>query len=490
MSLVVNTNISSLTAQRSLASSDQALETAMERLSSGRKINSASDDAAGLAIVERMTAQINGLNMAIKNANDGIAMTQSIEGALVEVTDMLQRLRELSVQAANDTNTSTDRKYIQEEVNLLIAELTRVSANTRYNNQLILDGNYTNKRLQVGTEGGENISVSIDSVAANKLGSYTYDTIGIAAIAGDTADTVPDSTVVNQDALKVMGKGETATLDVDAADSAKDVAALINGKTGTTGVSASAKTYAELVFTSTVATYNLQINGKAVGAFSASTGNASDAVSKINAVSGTTGVTAALSQTVTNSVVLYDSTGADIQLENDSTDGNADFTVFALKHDGSSRIGSAASITDPSASDVEAARIVGNIQLTSADTFSVVDGTSLHFASDSASQSVVSNISLVTQSGADSAIKVIDGAIEKVASMRANLGAVQNRLEHTVSNLMNVSENTADARSRINDADFSLESANLAKAQVLQQVGAAMLTQANARPQLVLQLLQ
>lgn len=145
MSLVVNTNVSSLTAQRALAYADSLQGEAMTRLSTGSKINSASDDAAGLAIAQRMTSQVNGLNMAIKNANDGISLTQSVEGALVEVADMLQRLRELAVQSANDTNTGTDRSAIQEEVNLLVAEITRVSANTRFNNQVVLDGTYTSK---------------------------------------------------------------------------------------------------------------------------------------------------------------------------------------------------------------------------------------------------------------------------------------------------------------------------------------------------------
>ena len=172
MSMVVNTNVSSLTAQRSLAASSNMLDTAMERLSTGSKINSASDDAAGLAIVQRMTSQIQGLQMAVKNANDGISMTQSIEGALVEVSDMLQRLRELSIQAANATSTDVDRSYIQEEVNLLIAEITRISANTRYNGQHVLDGTFSNVQLQVGTEGGETINFSVDSTAANQLGSF------------------------------------------------------------------------------------------------------------------------------------------------------------------------------------------------------------------------------------------------------------------------------------------------------------------------------
>ena len=173
MSMIVNTNVSSLTAQRSLAESSRMLDSAMERLATGSKINSASDDAAGLAIVQRMTSQIQGLAMAVKNANDGIAMTQSIEGALVEVSDMLQRLRELSIQAANATNTDIDRTFVQEEVNLLLAEISRVSANTRYNGQTVLDGTFVNKQLQVGTEGGEVITMSVSSTAANQLGSYT-----------------------------------------------------------------------------------------------------------------------------------------------------------------------------------------------------------------------------------------------------------------------------------------------------------------------------
>ena len=187
MAMIVNTNVSSLTAQRSLAQSSTMLDSAMERLSTGSKINSASDDAAGLAIVQRMTAQINGLAMAVKNANDGIALTQSVEGALVEVSDMLQRLRELSIQAANATNTDIDRNFIQEEVNLLLAEISRVSSNTRFNNQPVLDGTFLNKQLQVGTEGGEVITMSVDSVSASALGSYQITGDRIEAQAGNGA---------------------------------------------------------------------------------------------------------------------------------------------------------------------------------------------------------------------------------------------------------------------------------------------------------------
>ena len=227
MSMVVNTNVSSLTAQRSLAASSNMLDTAMERLSTGSKINSASDDAAGLAIVQRMTAQIQGLQMAVKNANDGISMTQSIEGALVEVSDMLQRLRELSIQAANATSTDVDRSYIQEEVNLLIAEISRISANTRYNGQHVLDGTFSNVQLQVGTEGGETINFSVDSTAANQLGSFNITGDRIEAQLGNGAGSFA-SIVDSADDIIINGASLSKTIDVVANDSAQAVASKIN----------------------------------------------------------------------------------------------------------------------------------------------------------------------------------------------------------------------------------------------------------------------
>ena len=192
MALVINTNVSSLTAQRALAESNTDLQTAMERLATGSKLNSAADDAAGLAMVQRMTAQVRGLAMAVKNANDGQALTQSIEGALGEVSDMLQRMRELALQAANGTNSSADRSFLQSEVNLLIQEISRVSGNTRYNGELILDGTFLNKTLQVGIEEGENIIFSVESVASEMIGAHTIigDGQGAAAAGTDPAASV------------------------------------------------------------------------------------------------------------------------------------------------------------------------------------------------------------------------------------------------------------------------------------------------------------
>jgi len=249
------------------------LDTAMERLSTGSKINSASDDAAGLAIVQRMTSQIQGLQMAVKNANDGISMTQSIEGALVEVSDMLQRLRELSIQAANATSTDVDRSYIQEEVNLLIAEITRISANTRYNGQHVLDGTFSNVQLQVGTEGGETINFSVDSTAANQLGSFNITGDRIEAQLGNGAGSFA-SIVDSADDIIINGASLSKTIDVVANDSAQAVASKINAVSGDTKVTAEAKTFAYLYSNfATDETYSVKINNVTTGQFAIASGN-------------------------------------------------------------------------------------------------------------------------------------------------------------------------------------------------------------------------
>ncbi len=723
MSLVVNTNVSSLTAQRSLAESAAMLDQAMERLSSGSKINSASDDAAGLAIVQRMTAQIQGLNMAVKNANDGIAMTQSIEGALVEVSDMLQRLRELSIQAANATNTDVDRSYIQEEVNLLIAEVSRIAANTRYNGQLVLDGSYKNVQLQVGTEGGEIIQMGVDSVAANKLGAFKISGDRIEAVSGNGAGSYENATDSADDII-INGASLSKKIDVLLKDSAKAVAAKINAVSGETKVTAEAQTYAYLYSEyATDETYSVLVNNKTTGYFAISSSSVQDAVDKINAISGSTGVTA--TATTDNKVLLHSVDGSDILIENQSTgtalrvqtvdfdgqsvipqkawhmglahtagtttDGAANGTYTLLqKSTGTTWSFTLAASTngDPTAAELESAingisgvsgfkvstnsslgvsplvtateefgnfeiysgtdvsnasnlktyagqgtsvtidgddttwtgasagattnyvlknlstgknynfsvvdaagtgvtraevltglnaigvgtfsgstvnagttgldhtiygpadfgswtivqsdgstatdttvntagdlnlndaalaaggssndsaTVQGTIELSSSKSFSVTQSDEVsgavtdpkvatgsrsndnYFVTRAAVLQTVSNIDLRSTRKAGLAIGVIDGAIEKISSMRAELGAIENRLTHTVSNLMNVAENTASAKSRLNDADYSIESANLAKSQVLQQAGTAMLAQANARSQLVLQLLQ
>ena len=207
MSLVINTNVASLNAQRSLASSGVELKTAMERLSSGKQINSAADDAAGFAIAERMTAQIRGLNMATKNANDGLSMIATIENATNDVTDMLHRIRELAVQAANDTNSSTDRGYLQKEVDSLLNEINRVSAQTVYNGAEVLDGSRdgSGQKIQVGTDSGQSISFDVASIDTDTLGlsndSFT-------ARSGSTAAAIDDMATETAATSATIGAGE------------------------------------------------------------------------------------------------------------------------------------------------------------------------------------------------------------------------------------------------------------------------------------------
>ena len=569
MALVINTNVSSLTAQRALAESSAELETAMERLSTGSKINSAADDAAGLAMTQRMTAQVRGLAMAVKNANDGQALTQSIEGALGEVSDMLQRMRELALQAANGTNSSADRTFLQSEVNLLIQEISRVSASTRYNGELILDGTFLNKALQVGIEEGENIIFSVDSVAAENVGAHTLVGEGVGARAAQ-ADPLANPTTEADD-IEIFGYLGTKSTAASPGDSAKQTAVKVNNLTGETGVKAYAKTYASIESTSAEQkTYSVKINGFTTGNFVISSGDVESAVDAINQVSGSTGVTASSSN---NKIVLFDSDGDDITVENLQTlDGFSDLRVSKLGEDGlvSNVVGSAIDLGVSGGSD--STRVTGTLKLVSANPFSldqkaatrasgillndtsIADGdTTLTFdaghglavgasftiagetdgpthyvtgvsgnditfipalvnghgvqnddaitigtetpgyyadGSSTATLKDLTQIRVNTAVTAGDSISIIDAALDKVAQMRSDLGAIENRLSYTVSNLMNIAEKTADARSRLDDADFALESARLAKAQVVQQAGTQMLAQANQMTQLVLDLLR
>ena len=381
MPLVVNTNLGSLSAQRSLATSGTELKTAMERLSSGKKINTAADDAAGFAIAERMTAQIRGLNMATKNANDGLAMLAVIENATNDVTDMLQRMRELAVQAANDTNGSTDRSFLQEEVNSLIAEVDRVATQTVYNNKVVLDGSL-NGSIQVGTEAGQNVDFSIDSIKSVHLGHNVSNFVE----RGDVTDATKDTTA---------GEGDEAT-------------------------------YAGTVTVTTTST---------------------------------TGI------------------------------AEGDIVGFTSDNGGRSQMQVTAITTDTSGDNITSVTFGMSVEA-DADSFVTFMASGGKIEEKVTTFSAIQDIKLGTAAEASEALATITGAIEQVASDRASYGALQNRLEYTVSNLMNVAEFTTSARSRIEDADFAAESARLAKAQVLQQTGTAMLAQANQAPQLVLQLIR
>jgi len=364
MSLVVNTNIGSLNAQRSLSSSGNELKTAMERLSSGKKINSAADDAAGFAIAERMTAQIRGLNMATKNANDGLSMLAVIENATNDVTDMLQRMRELAVQASNDTNGATDRDFLQAEALALRHEIERVATQTTYNGQTVLDGSFHNKSIQVGTEAGQKIEFSVSSLNPWELG---------------------ETPVIAAQATATAYNSATEDLTVSIGDAS-----------------------------------SFQV-------------------------------------------------GDNIGFGGDHGPNWSTFSVTAV---------------DTTANSIVVK--VNNDQVAALEEFIASDGNNNIYDM----KEKIGGVNLSTPAGAQQALATVTAAIEQLSGQRAGYGALQNRLEYTVSNLMNVAEFTTAARSRIEDADFAAESARLAKAQVLQQTGTAMLAQANSSSQLVLSLIR
>jgi flagellin len=507
MVMGVNTNISSLSAQRALVSAERSLETAMERLSSGKRINSAADDAAGLAIAERMNAQVSGLNMAVRNANDGIALSEAVEGSLVEIGDMLQRMRELAVQAASETLTNTDRNLVEKEFDALSAEITRISTTTTFNDQKILDGTLSSKLIQVGPGKSETVSITVDNAAASALGAYTYVKDPIAALAGTNAAGIANSQTAAED-IAINGNGVTKTTSAsnaagattDILGSAKEVASQVNAFTGDTGVTAEARTGLKIFDpTAALTTHTLSVAkaGDAddlvnVGSFQISASDVSQGVAAINAHSAETGVvaTAGITAASQHYILLRDADGDDIVIQ--QTHGTTDtLDVEPEKFDGT--FGSKVDVGD-SADATDMVRQRGVINFSSSDSFSLTTagtaGKTYIAATSSSTISSIGSASLTTVTNANAAITSIDGAIAKVAEMRGDLGAITNRLSHAATNLMTVAEKTAGAVARVEDADFSVESANLAKAQVLMQVGTAMLAQANAQPQLVMQLLQ
>ena len=492
MALNINTNIGALSASVAASAVNKSMETAMERLSSGLRINTASDDAAGVAIASRMEAQIRGLNQAIRNAADGQALIDTTEGAHIEIENILQRMRELAVQSANDTNISADRANLQAETAALIAEIDRIANQSTWNSVPILDGTFTSKQLQIGADKSQVLSFSVDSARSSDIGDYQL-LSDSHAVAANTID---------GDDLTINGHLGSATIAVAAGASAKDVVATINTKTSSTGVTATAITKAKLSGLSAAESVAFTLTGDAAATISvtvAATSHLGAIKDAINAKSGVTGITAAFGDD-TSEIVLTHLGGEDIAISGmDTTTAGTTITLEALD-----RVGADLSTPDTatiSEGGTATGTVVGQMTLSSIKSFTVagddatgedgffhtLNGTT---AGGTAALSSVSSVNIATTSGAANAIRAIDGALDKINTARANLGAISNRLDNTISNLTNISTNVSSSQSRIQDADFAAESTNLAKSQILQQAATAMLAQANASKQGVLQLLQ
>ena len=615
MALTINTNIASLNTQNNLSKSQGALGKSMQRLSSGLRINSAKDDAAGLAISSRMTSQIRGLNQASRNANDGISLAQTAEGALQESENIFQRMRELAVQSANDTNSASDRQALNAEAQQLLSEANRIAETTKFNGKGILDGSFSSAQFQVGAEANQVITFGISGAKTSDLGSYRATNVtATTSTAFNGADLTINGVKV---AASVADTSEAGTT----AGSAKAKATAINSISAETGVTATAST--SVTGVSPVAGIglnngDLKINGVAVGSIAAAASRvtqANNVVSEINKIANQTGVSATADQS-SGAITLAASDGRDIKLEagnaasaqvvtnifnatgldaateanpsghntrditftnttfvaaltggsatelaagstltidsvvyefynsattysgsnvgvgvalngdeteaasalsgkineqralgNTTVSASAAVGVVSLTNDlfgneaisvaesgdGDNIIAAGAETTATDAAGATAKTTQGTLTLNSAENFALGGDSgqlaSAGFTNSSTSLTKLSSVDISSVSGANDAISVIDGALNQVASIRGDLGAVQNRFESTIANLQSVSENLSAARGRILDADIAQESAAMTKNNILQQAGVSILAQANQLPQLALSLL-
>ena len=486
MASVINTNVASLNSQRNLASSQASLNTSIQRLSSGLRINSAKDDAAGLAISDRMNSQIKGMTQAVRNANDGVSMAQTAEGALSSSGDMLQRIRQLAVQSSNASNSSSDRKALQTEVTQLTSELNRVANTTQYNGQNLLDGTMGTANFQVGANANQLISMTGSNFTTTTYGNNTKSSDGSISAGGVAAGGV----------VKIDGPlGSASTAATTSADaSAKDIAKAVNDVSGSTGVTATAQTNALLAGTGGNS-YNLTLssdNASAVqitfkvGGSGSSADDYAAAISAFNAQSAKTGVTASYENG--QGVKLTNANGNDIKLA-DTTTGSTGATLKSYNGDGTI---SSATATPLSAVAATPTLAKGSVTFDSEGSFTTAEtvATGLSNAAGSSSLNSVANIDVSTFDGAQKAIKVADAALAKVNEQRAQLGALQSRFDSTISNLQSSNENLSASKSRIVDTDFASETANMTRGQILQQAGTSMLAQANSLPNGVMSLLR
>ena len=466
MASVINTNMASLNAQRNLGTSQTALATSLQRLSSGLRINSAKDDAAGMAISSRMTSQINGLNQAARNANDGISLAQTAEGSLNAISDNLQRMRELAVQSANASNSASDRATLQNEVSQLASEIQRVASGAQFNGVNLLDGTFSAQTFQVGANNTSNDKITVSSIAdarTSALGASYSATVTGSAVSG---------TASNGSNVQINGVNVIAS----ASGSAKDLATAVNGTAGTGGVTATASTaVAGTSMVTAALTGTITINGVNTGSITTGGGTlAQDRIAvaaAINAISAATGVTA--------------------------TDSGADATGVTLAAADGRNVVTAFNTLTAASTGVKAASTnygtltftaKGSSGITAGGTVAIIGSPTTTAASQTGT--AIQNISVASASGALSALDSIDAALASINDSRAALGAYQNRFASAVSNLQTTAENLTASRSRIQDADFAAETAAMTRGQILQQAGTAILAQANSLPNSVLSLLK
>ena len=489
---VINTNISSIQAQNSLRLTQLNQSTAMERLSSGVRINNAKDDAAGLAISTRMTANIRGIAAAVRNANDGISLTQTAEGSLGEISDNLQRIRELAVQSANTGNNASDRNAMNNEAKQLVAEIDRVASNTTFNSIKLLDGSFQNQSLQVGAGNSDNdrLTISISRATSSALGvgsNSSYTTALAGSAVGATALANGGISINGFSVGAAQADGVSATTP---AASGIAVAAAINAISGQSGVTATVgatsvtgTTVTAAAMVTAISTGDVLVNGVDIGAIAAAASiqeRGGQVAAAINAKTSQTGVTATFS-TTSGAVALSAADGRNITVK---TLAAATAVTTGL---GSGAANTTTTYSAVSLSTASSAGItVGGNTAAGLTASGLAAG---YTAAAATAGAGVSSVDLTSATGAQAALSTLDAAINTVTDARASMGAYQNRLNASISNLETASLNLQASRSRIMDTDYAKESTNLAKSQIISQAATAMLAQANQSQQSVLALL-
>lgn len=505
MGLRINTNVISLISQRNLGKTAKGLKTSLERLSSGYRINSARDDAAGLAISEGLTSQVRGLRQAIRNANDGIGFLATAEGALAEDTNIAQRIRELAIQAANGTLSAADRGYLNNEAQALIDEFERIAQQTDFNGVKLLDGSFETTNLQVGIQKGRSIAFSIGDARSSQLGAYAAASGAYFAI--NSALTGANLTINGYAIGAAAADGISYAAVAASADkySAIAIAEAINALSATSGVDATVEQNTLTLDTSTAAffaaggdigTDDLKINNVSVSGSDITT--VAGIVSAVNAVKNQTGVLASVNTSDASAIDFVASDGRNIVFTfasggSAAAEGDAKIgKVFNVTANGSAFGGMSAGVISGSGTYINVSRVT----LTSADAFTTAGTNVSNLLGMTATTTNVNlatalnSVDISTVTGAGNALKVMDNAMKRLASLRSSLGAVSNRLDSTVSNLGTVLENVSAANSQIKDTDVAAETAELTRSQILQQAGISVLQQANVSAQVALALLR
>lgn len=497
MALTVNTNIASITTQGNLTKASNAQTTSMQRLSSGLRINSAKDDAAGLQIANRLTSQINGLGQAVKNANDGISIAQTAEGAMQASTDILQKMRTLALSSATGSLSADDRKSNNDEYQALTAELNRISDTTTFGGQKLLDGSYGTKAIQVGANANETINLTLDNVSAKSIGSQQVKSVAV----GATEKGVGANTIT------VTGNGQTKNVDIKEGDSAKVIAANLNGSIG--GLTATASTEVKFAvdktqFTTANPSANFSMTVGAVGGVGGQTvkfvgvTDTASLADQLKSNAAKLGISVNYDESNGGSLSIKSDTGENVEFSAADAGAAAALKMNVKGGDGeysTTDIVMDAGTAGPPAVPAKNVVVTGAISLDSAKGYSLTGagvtglfadtGTAVTSAKTSIAQTDVTDATK-----AQNALAVIDKAIGSIDSVRSGLGATQNRLQTTVDNLQNIQKNSTAARSTVQDVDFASETAELTKQQTLQQASTAILSQANQLPSSVLKLLQ